>query len=1221
MTKTARILGPDGRPLRRGTPRFRVRAGYDAAADTNRTARHWLNADALSAREANSLQVRKTLRERARYEVANNSYAKGIVLTLANHLVGTGPRLQVTTGDDSLNRAVEVAFSGWARITRFADQLRTMKQSKVVDGEAFGIFATNGLLQSPVQLDVRLIEADQFTTPNPMGTARNDVDGIRFDDAGNIAGYDVLRTHPGGALYWSNDADTIPARKVIHWYRCDRPGQVRGIPELTPALSLFAQLRRFMLATLTAAETAAMHAAVIETDAAGSSEDEDDEADGLSAFDTVPIEIGTMATLPAGAKLNQLKPEHPAASCEAFVKLILREIARCINMPWNIAAGDSSAYNYSSARLDHLNYRAAIEVERQDCEREVLDRILAAWLEEAVMIPGHLPPGIGAYLADMPHVWHWPAAEYIDPLVEVQADQLSLTIGSASLADVCAKRGRDWRQVIRQRAMEKAFESQVAAEMGVPAAPSDQVAASRPALAIHAAAAPSALIFAAAEVVLQASATNADGSPALRRFAMTAYTGGAMSLPGFNYPVVVDLAGLQAARARYPILRDHRPWKPVGHTDSVTIDGKAVTATGVFSGAGPDAREVLASAGNGFPWQASIGASADDLQFIERGQQCDANGQTFTGPCYVARKATLKEISFVPNGADANTTAALAAASGGIAMTFEKWILSLGFTVEDLTDQQRAALEVAFADLYPDAATGDAPAVDGPPPADAAAPPPADAAAAAAPPPAIQAAATQPAAHAADVQAQMRAAAAAELGRHNAIRRACAQQPELVVEVQDGQQRRRVVCMEHAIAAGWSAEQTELAFLRATRPSGFARTRERDCSLEALQGAVLLRAGGRLDHPAYTRPQAMSMRLPPWLRAGLNGEQRQRAMEAAHRYADMSLLDLAREAVRLDGRDCPRGRSGTIEAAFSGGSLTNIFTTSVNARLLESYSEVNDTTAGWVNETEVADFKTQERPRVEIGSGLKRLPRGATADHATFSDNSESYKISRYAEQFVVDEQDIIDDNLGVLTDTPRKLGEAAGWLRPDLVYSLVLANPTLTATSREVFNTTDGNLKTSATFAAATLRAAVSALRLFRENNRNLNLQPTHLLVPPSLEHLAYELINASEITFGGSSSMERGTANSLQRFGLSLISEARLENGVTDPATEIAYSGSATTWYLLCQMAYGIEVAYLSGSGRAPQVRSFALEQGKWGLGWDVKMDIGAKFLDWKGMVKNTG
>ena len=47
----------------------------------------------LSADAAANSDVRKKLRERSRYEVANNSYAKGIVLTLANDCVGTGQSL------------------------------------------------------------------------------------------------------------------------------------------------------------------------------------------------------------------------------------------------------------------------------------------------------------------------------------------------------------------------------------------------------------------------------------------------------------------------------------------------------------------------------------------------------------------------------------------------------------------------------------------------------------------------------------------------------------------------------------------------------------------------------------------------------------------------------------------------------------------------------------------------------------------------------------------------------------------------------------------------------------------------------------------------------------------------------------------------------------------------------------------------------------------------
>ncbi len=92
-----------------------VRARYDDAVTSDDNRRHWANADGLSANAANSSTVRRTLRNRARYETANNSYARGIVLTLANDVVGTGPRLQLTTSDAAANSRIERAFMTWAR--------------------------------------------------------------------------------------------------------------------------------------------------------------------------------------------------------------------------------------------------------------------------------------------------------------------------------------------------------------------------------------------------------------------------------------------------------------------------------------------------------------------------------------------------------------------------------------------------------------------------------------------------------------------------------------------------------------------------------------------------------------------------------------------------------------------------------------------------------------------------------------------------------------------------------------------------------------------------------------------------------------------------------------------------------------------------------------------------------------------------------------------------
>jgi capsid protein len=111
-----------------------VRARYDAAVTSDENRRHWANADGLSANAANSPEVRRVLRNRARYEVANNSYARGIVLTLANDVVGTGPRLQMLTEDAEAGRLIEEAFAAWAKAVGLAEKLRAMRIARASDG-------------------------------------------------------------------------------------------------------------------------------------------------------------------------------------------------------------------------------------------------------------------------------------------------------------------------------------------------------------------------------------------------------------------------------------------------------------------------------------------------------------------------------------------------------------------------------------------------------------------------------------------------------------------------------------------------------------------------------------------------------------------------------------------------------------------------------------------------------------------------------------------------------------------------------------------------------------------------------------------------------------------------------------------------------------------------------------------------------------------------------
>lgn len=148
-----------------------------------------------------------------------------------------------------------------------------------------------------------------------------------------------------------------------------------------------------------------------------------------------------------------------------------------------------------------------------------------------------------------------------------------------------------------------------------------------------------------------------------KRFSMVAYTGSPMRINGYAHPVYVDLSGLTITEKSRPILKDHSPSMPVGHTDAIRIAGSELHVEGVISGAGPVAKEIVEAAGNGFPWQASVGVSPSAIETVAKGSTAIVNGQTIQGPAIIARKAMLKEISFVALGADDNTTARIAAGS------------------------------------------------------------------------------------------------------------------------------------------------------------------------------------------------------------------------------------------------------------------------------------------------------------------------------------------------------------------------------------------------------------------------------------------------------------------------------------------------------------------------------------------------------------------------------
>lgn len=157
-----------------------------------------------------------------------------------------------------------------------------------------------------------------------------------------------------------------------------------------------------------------------------------------------------LLTMPGGWKMSQLDPKQPSTTYAEFKREILNEIARCLNMPFNVAAGNSSGYNYASGRLDWQTYFKSIRVYQSYMETVILNRLFDRWFREYSL----------SKLVDFDqfspiHTWFWDGIEHVDPAKEASAQQTRLTNLTTTLAAEYAKQGKDWEVEVRQIAKER----------------------------------------------------------------------------------------------------------------------------------------------------------------------------------------------------------------------------------------------------------------------------------------------------------------------------------------------------------------------------------------------------------------------------------------------------------------------------------------------------------------------------------------------------------------------------------------------------------------------------------------------------------------------------------------------------------------------------------------------------------------------------------------------
>lgn len=350
-----------------------------------------------------------------------------------------------------------------------------------------------------------------------------------------------------------------------------------------------------------------------------------------------------------------------------------------------------------------------------------------------------------------------------------------------------------------------------------------------------------------------------------------------------------------------------------------------------------------------------------------------------------------------------------------------------------------------------------------------------------------------------------------------------------------------------------------------------------------------------------------SVRASVMARAGLEEQQ------SDNRYNFMSLRELARASL------VDRGIGVASYSPMQMVGLAFTHTTSdfgtilidvANRSMLAGWDEAEETFQLWTKKGMLSDFKTVHRVGLGEFPSLRQVREGAEYKYVTVGSRSQPIALATYGEIFSITRQAIINDDMNLLTDIPRKMGMAAKATIGDLVYAILTSNPVL-SDGKALFHADHKNLQTGASSALsieslskAKTQMATQKTEVEGGKPRTLNIRPAFVLTPVALEDKAKQIIRSASVPGAESNS---GIENPIRNFA-EVIGEPRLDDN------------SATAYYLAARQGSDtIEIAYLDGNELPymEQQQGFTVD----GVATKVRIDAGVAPLDFRGLQKSNG
>ena len=298
-----------------------------------------------------------------------------------------------------------------------------------------------------------------------------------------------------------------------------------------------------------------------------------------------------------------------------------------------------------------------------------------------------------------------------------------------------------------------------------------------------------------------------------------------------------------------------------------------------------------------------------------------------------------------------------------------------------------------------------------------------------------------------------------------------------------------------------------------------------------------------------------------------------------------------------------------IKAAFTVTDLPVILGNVANKRMLQEYRRYPILAHKLCSTGDLPDYKESQRASLADFGDLEIVPIGGTVKEGAMGEESAKNKVERYAKIFWLDEALIVNDDLGSFLKIPKIFGAKAARLIDKVFFRRLLENP------GNLFSADNKNFL-GGTTSALSIEALKNLRTLFLKQvdstGEPVVVDPAFLVVPPSLDVTARELVRATTVVTG--EAITRPAAN-VAGSGLEVVTAPYLETaGYTN--------SSATGWYLFGNpdLVDTFEVGYLKGR-KEPIVERGEFDLSKFGISYRVSHHFGVREQGTVGMAFAKG